>query len=79
MVAFRSARQPLAPALGRDRRAQVPRRVAALLTAPPRRGAWAPATATAIVLLAVVAAALAAADLHALVEFGQAADRALRG
>lgn len=57
----------------------VPRRVAALLTAPPRRGAWAPATATAIVLLAVAAAALAAADLHALVEFGQAADQGLRG
>lgn len=57
----------------------VPRRVAALLTAPPRRGAWVPAAAAAIVLLAVAAALLAALDLHALVEFGQAADNGLRG
>lgn len=51
----------------------VPRRVAALLTAPPRRGAWLPAAAGVLVLLAAVAALLAAADLHALVELGQAA------
>jgi beta-lactamase regulating signal transducer with metallopeptidase domain len=57
----------------------VPRRVAALLTAPPRRGAWVPAAAAAIVILTAVAAALAAVDLHALVEFGQAADQGLRG
>jgi Zn-dependent protease with chaperone function len=51
----------------------VPRRVAALLAAPPRRGAWVPAAAGVLVLLAAVAAALAARDLHALVELGQAA------
>jgi beta-lactamase regulating signal transducer with metallopeptidase domain len=57
----------------------VPRRVAALLTSPPRRGNWVPAAAVAIVLLTAVAAALAAVDLHGLVEFAQAADQGLRG
>jgi Zn-dependent protease with chaperone function len=54
----------------------VPRRVAALLAAPPRRGAWLPAAAALFVLLAAVAAVLAARDLHALIELGQAADSA---
>src|ERR1700722_4798745 len=52
----------------------VPRRVAALLAAPPRRGGRGAAAVTAIVLLAAAAAMLAATDLHALVEFGQAAN-----
>jgi hypothetical protein len=56
----------------------VPRRVAALLTAPPRRGLWLPATAAAVVFIVAMAAMLAALDLHALVEFGQAAADAVR-
>ena len=49
----------------------VPRRVAALLTAPPRRQTILLAACTAIVLMAGVAALLAARDLHALVELAQ--------
>ncbi len=51
----------------------VPRRVAALLTAPPRRRTILFAASAAIVLLAGVAALAAARDLHALIEFAQAA------
>ncbi|HEX3388004.1 MAG TPA: M56 family metallopeptidase [Streptosporangiaceae bacterium] len=49
----------------------VPRRVAALLTAPPRRQTILVAACTAIVLLAGVAALLAARDLHTLLELAQ--------
>ena len=49
----------------------VPRRVAALLTAPPRRQTILLAACTAIVLLAGVAALLAARDLHTLLELAQ--------
>ena len=49
----------------------VPRRVAALLTAPPRRQTVLLAACTAIVAIAGVAALLAARDLHALVELAQ--------
>jgi Zn-dependent protease with chaperone function len=50
----------------------VPRRVAALLTAPPRPRTVLVAAAAAIVLLAGVSALAAARDLHALVELAQA-------
>ena len=49
----------------------VPRRVAALLTAPPRRQTILLAACSAIVLLAGVAALLAARDLHTLLELAQ--------
>jgi hypothetical protein len=52
----------------------VPRRVAALLVAPPRRGRTILlAACAAIVLLAGISALEAASDLHALVELAQAA------
>jgi Peptidase family M48 len=57
----------------------VPRRVAALLGVPPRPGRWLSATVATVALLAAAAAMIAAVDLHALVEFGQAAAAALRG
>jgi Zn-dependent protease with chaperone function len=50
----------------------VPRRVAALLTAPPRQRTILIAACAAIVLLGGVAALEAAADLHALLELAQA-------
>jgi hypothetical protein len=51
----------------------VPRRVAALLAAPPRTRAVLLAVCAALVLLAGVSALEAARDLHALLELAQAA------
>jgi hypothetical protein len=51
----------------------VPRRVAALLAPPPRRQLALLAVAALLVLIAGASAAEAARDLHALVEFAQAA------
>jgi Zn-dependent protease with chaperone function len=51
----------------------VPRRVAALLTAPPRRQITLLSVCTLVVLGAAAAALLAAGDLHALIELAQGA------
>ena len=51
----------------------MPRRVAALLAPPPRRQLALLAVAALLVLIAGVSAAEAARDLHALVEYAQAA------
>jgi Zn-dependent protease with chaperone function len=51
----------------------VPRRVAALLVPPPKRGVLLAALAVALVAVSCLSALEAARDLHALIEFAQAA------
>jgi beta-lactamase regulating signal transducer with metallopeptidase domain len=63
---------PLAHRLSVAWAGPVPRRVAALLTVPPRRRTVLVAACAAIVLLAGVSALEAARDLHALLELAQA-------
>ena len=62
---------PLAPRVSLAWAGPVPRRVAALLTGPPRRQTILLGACTVIVLIAGVAALLAARDLHALLELAQ--------
>jgi len=62
---------PRAPRVSLAWAGPVPRRVAALLTAPPGRQTILLAACTVIVLIAGVAALLAARDLHALLELAQ--------
>jgi Zn-dependent protease with chaperone function len=60
------------PPLGRAA-GLVPRRVAALLGPPPKRGLVLVAVAVALVVLSCLSAVTAASDLHSLIEFAQAA------